>query len=120
MANPKRGGTADLGGMAQAGDCDRQARRALHVRHIARFILVGLYTGTRAGAVCGATLIPTIGRGHINLETGQFRRLAYGKKESNKRQPTIDLPPFRPGALVPKHSLRSRDRLRRSLPDVTA
>ena len=27
------------------------------------------------------------------IETGQFRRLAYGKRESNKRQPTIDLPP---------------------------
>jgi integrase len=62
-------------------------------RYIARFILVALYTGTRAGAVCSATLIPTIGRGHINLETGQFRRLAYGKQETNKRQPTIDLPP---------------------------
>ena len=62
-------------------------------RHIARFILVGLYTGSRAGAICGASLIPTIGRGYVNLETGQFRRLAYGKKESNKRQPTIDLPP---------------------------
>jgi integrase len=62
-------------------------------QHIARFILVGLYTGTRAGAICSATLIPTIGRGHVNIETGQFRRLAYGKQESNKRQPTIDLPP---------------------------
>jgi integrase len=61
-------------------------------KHIARFILVGLYTASRAGAICGASLIPTIGRGHVNLETGQFRRLAYGKKESNKRQPTIDLP----------------------------
>jgi integrase len=62
-------------------------------RHIARFILVGVYTGTRAGAICGSTLIPTIGRGHVNVETGQFRRLAYGKKETNKRQPTVDLPP---------------------------
>ena len=62
-------------------------------KHIARFILVGLYTGTRASAICGAALIPTIGRGHINLETGQFRRLAYGKRESDKRQPTINLPP---------------------------
>lgn len=62
-------------------------------RHIARFILVGLYTGTRAGAICGAALIPTIGRGHVNLETGQFRRLPYGKKQSNKKQPTVDLPP---------------------------
>lgn len=62
-------------------------------QHIARFILVGLYTGSRAGAICGASFIPTIGRGHINLETGQFRRLAWGKKESNKRQPTVDLSP---------------------------
>ncbi|WP_314962181.1 tyrosine-type recombinase/integrase [Bradyrhizobium cosmicum] len=62
-------------------------------RHIARFVLAGLYTGTRAGAICGAALMPTIGRGHINLETGQFRRLAYGKKQTNKRQPTVDLPP---------------------------
>lgn len=62
-------------------------------RHIARFILTGLYTGTRAGAICSAALIPTIGRGHVNLETGQFRRLPYGKKQSNKKQPTVDLPP---------------------------
>jgi integrase len=62
-------------------------------RHIARFILVGLYTGTRAGAICSASFTPTIGRGYVNLETGQFRRLAYGKKQTNKRQPTIDLPP---------------------------
>lgn len=62
-------------------------------KHIARFILVGLYTGTRAGAICGAALVPTIGRGFVNLETGQFRRLAYGKAETNKRQPTVDLPP---------------------------
>jgi integrase len=62
-------------------------------KHIARFILIGLYTGTRAGAICGAALIPTIGRGYIDLEAGQFVRLAYGKKETNKRQPTVDLPP---------------------------
>ena len=49
--------------------------------------------GRGPGAICGASLIPTIGRGHINLETGQFRRLAYGKQESDKRQPTVDLPP---------------------------
>jgi integrase len=62
-------------------------------RHIARFILVGLYTGTRAGAICGAALIPTIGRGYVDLEAGHFVRLAYGKRETNKRQPPVDLPP---------------------------
>ncbi len=62
-------------------------------RHIARFILVALYTGSRAGAICGASLVPTIGRGRVDLETGVFRRLAYGKAENNKRQPTVELPP---------------------------
>lgn len=63
-------------------------------RHIARFILVGLYSGTRAGAICGASLIPAVGRGYVDLSTGEFRRLAYGKKEpDNKKQPTVELPP---------------------------
>lgn len=62
-------------------------------RHIARFILAGLYTGTRAGAICGAALMPTIGRGYVDLEAGHFVRLAYGKRQTNKRQPPIDLPP---------------------------
>ena len=71
----------------------RHEKGRCYTRHIARFILVALYTGTRAGAICGASLVPTIGRGYVNLDTGQFRRLAYGKRETNKRQPTIDLPP---------------------------
>jgi hypothetical protein len=29
-------------------------------QHIARFILLALYTGTRAGAICGAALQPTV------------------------------------------------------------
>lgn len=62
-------------------------------KHLARFILVALYTGTRAGAICGAALTPAIGRGHVNLETGQFHRKAIGARTTNKRQPTVDLPP---------------------------
>jgi len=61
-------------------------------KHIARFILVGLYTGTRASAICGASVVPAIGRGYVNLETGFFRRLAYGEMESNKKQPTVPIP----------------------------
>ncbi len=74
-------------------DHDGAEKGRLTSQHIARFILVGLYTGTRAGAICGASLMPTIGRGHVNPETGEFRRLAYGKKETNKKQPTAVLPP---------------------------
>ena len=64
----------------------------LHLKHLARFILVGLYTGTRAGAICGAALIPTIGRGYVNLRPANS---AAGLRQArtNKRQPTVDLPP---------------------------
>jgi integrase len=62
-------------------------------RHIARFILCGLYTGSRAGDICGAALLPTIGRGYVDLDRGIFKRKPDSKKETSKRQPTTPLPP---------------------------
>lgn len=62
-------------------------------RHIARFLLVALYTGSRKGDICGAALIPTIGRGYVDTERGIFRRKPDEKEETSKRQPTIPLPP---------------------------
>jgi integrase len=62
-------------------------------RHVARFILAGLYTGTRAAAVCGAALKQTEGRGWIDTERGVFYRRPAGKRETKKRQPSVQLPP---------------------------
>jgi integrase len=62
-------------------------------RHIARYILVSLYTGSRHGDICGAALIPTIGRGYVDLDRGIFRRKPIDKKETGKRQPTVPIPP---------------------------
>jgi integrase len=62
-------------------------------RHVARFILVGLYTGTRSSAICGAALMPTVGRGHVDLEEGVFYRRAIGRRRTKKRQPPVKLPP---------------------------
>jgi integrase len=70
---------------------DRRTKRAVG-RHLARFILVGLYTGSRSGAICGAALMPTIGRGHVDLERGVFYRRAVGARETKKRQPPVRLP----------------------------
>jgi integrase len=67
---------------------DRRSRQ-----HIARFILVALYTGTRASAVCGAALQPTEGRGWIDLTYGVFYRRPAGRRETIKRQPPVPLPP---------------------------
>src|SRR5262245_27933222 len=61
-------------------------------KHIARFILVGLYTGTRHAAICGAAFQPAIGRGHVDLEGGVFYRRAQGTRETKKRQPPVRLP----------------------------
>jgi integrase len=64
-------------------------------QHVARFILVGLYTGTRAGAICGAALDqPTIGRSWIDLESGIFYGQTIGRrKKKNKQQTPVRLPP---------------------------
>jgi hypothetical protein len=62
-------------------------------RHVARFILVGLYTGTRSAAICGAALMPTVGRGHVDLERGVFYRRAIGRRKTKKGQPPVKLPP---------------------------
>lgn len=61
-------------------------------RHIARFILVALYSGSRASVVCGAALQPTEGHGWIDLKRGVFYRKAPGAKVTKKRAPAIPLP----------------------------
>jgi len=67
-------------------------RRAVG-QHVARFILTGLYTGTRSSAICGAALMPTVDRGHVDLDQGVFYRRAIGRRQTKKRQPPVKLPP---------------------------
>jgi integrase len=63
------------------------------LRHLARFLLAGLYTGTRAGAIATASPIRGIGRSFVDLDGGIFYRLAQGNRETNKRQPPAPIPP---------------------------
>ena len=63
------------------------------LRHLARFILIGLYTGTRAAAVATASPISQEGRSYVDLDRGIYYRLAQGKQATNKRQPPVPLPP---------------------------
>lgn len=62
-------------------------------RHVARFILVGVYTGSRNGDICNAAVMPTIGRGYVDLDSGIFKRKADNKQATSKKQPTVPLPP---------------------------
>lgn len=63
------------------------------LRHIARYILIGIYTGSRNGDICNASLIPAIDRGYVDLERGIFKRKPDNKEATSKQQPTIPLPP---------------------------
>jgi integrase len=62
------------------------------LRHLARFILLGLYTGTRAAAIAAASPKREKDRAWVDLEHGVFHRRKVGKKETNKRQPPVRLP----------------------------
>ena len=63
------------------------------LRHLARFILLGLYTGTRAAAIASASIERGEGRSYVDLDNGIFYRLAEGKRETKKRQPPVPIPP---------------------------
>jgi integrase len=63
------------------------------LRHLARFLLIGLYTGTRAAAIAAASPIPAVGRSYVDLDAGLFYRKPTGKAATKKRQPTVPIPP---------------------------
>ena len=62
------------------------------LRHVARFTLIGLYTGTRAGAIATASPYRAEGKSFVDLETGIFNRRAVGKRATTKRQTPVPLP----------------------------
>ena len=62
------------------------------LRHLARFILIGLYTGTRAAAIASASPTAQEGRSFVDLDNGIFYRLAQGKQVTKKRQPPVPIP----------------------------
>ncbi len=62
-------------------------------RHVARFILIAIYTGSRSGVICAAATRPgEEGRGFVDYERGVFYRRGGGVKETKKRAPPIRLP----------------------------
>ena len=60
-------------------------------KHIAKFILIALYTGRRATVVMNASFIKEGGRPWVDLQRG-FLRPPEGVKITKKRNPTIPLP----------------------------
>ena len=62
-------------------------------RHLARFILIGLYTGTRHDAILKLRWLPNTQGGWIDLEEGVMHRRGETQRETKKRRPPAKLPP---------------------------
>lgn len=62
------------------------------LQHIARFILIAAYTGTRAGAIAAASPYRKEGHSWVDLDAGLFYRLQEGARATNKRQPPVPIP----------------------------
>jgi integrase len=60
-------------------------------RHLARFILIGLYTGTRNDRIRRLQWVENLQGGWINLERGVLHRRAPNEAETRKRAPSVPL-----------------------------
>jgi integrase len=69
------------------------AYRSPYHKHLVRFILIGLYTGTRHSAILGLQWMPNTTGGWVDLERGVLHRRGSGQRETNKRQPPTRVPP---------------------------
>lgn len=74
--------------MQARGVIDRRTHQ-----HIARFILLAVYTGSRAGAVCAASFVRRDGCGWIDTASGVFHRRPEDEAETKKRRPPVRLAP---------------------------
>lgn len=71
---------------------DSQTRKH-PLRHLCRFLLLGLYTGSRPGALLSAAWDRGLGRSWVDVDGGVFYRHAEGKVETKERQPAVKLSP---------------------------
>jgi integrase len=87
-----RGEVAAL--LAGALGFDRTGKRhkARINRHLARFILLGLYTGTRHDAILKLQWVRNTMGGWIDLDAGILYRRPEGAVETSKRKPPLPIP----------------------------
>jgi integrase len=76
--------------------------------HVARFILIGIYTGTRHDAIVGLGWGAARRGGHIDLERGVIYRRGSDDKETSKRRPPVRISGRLQGHLVGWRSLDDR------------
>lgn len=79
--DPESGSWTRLGGSARAN-------RA----HLRRFILIGLYTGTRHSAMRALLWEEALTQAWVDLDKGMIYRRGRGERETTKRRPVVKLP----------------------------
>ena len=70
----------------------RACRRNPKARHLARFVLVAVHTGTRSDAILRLGFMPNTLGGWADTHKGVLYRRAAGEAESKKRTPPIPIP----------------------------
>jgi integrase len=65
----------------------RIARKNPRTRHVARALLIGVYTGTRPGAIFALKWLPSPVDGWFDLANGVLHRKGVRARQSRKRQP---------------------------------
>ncbi|MGY0572399.1 tyrosine-type recombinase/integrase [Bradyrhizobium sp. RDM12] len=63
------------------------------LQHVARFLLIGCYTGTRAGAIASASIKQDAGKSYVDLDAGLYYRQPIGRRRTKKLQTVVPLPP---------------------------
>lgn len=76
----------------------RQARRR-KLHHVARFILIGLYTGTRHQAILKLKWGRNPHGGHVDLQRGLIYRIGHQEQRTTKTRPPVRISPQLAGHL---------------------
>lgn len=69
-----------------------QLLRSTKSQHLRRFILIGLYTGTRSQALLGLTWMPSTSSGWVDLNRGVLYRRGEDQKKTKKKQTPAAIP----------------------------
>ncbi|MEP2706138.1 MAG: hypothetical protein ABJQ71_11520 [Roseibium sp.] len=72
--------------------CEKAETAYYPLRHLVRFILIGLYTGSRAKTILAASPYKAPGHAYVDLENGIFYRLPFGKKTDQQTSTTQPAP----------------------------
>jgi len=75
------------------GEAASLLRATRSMPHVRRFCLIGLYTGTRSGAILRLSWLTSVSSGWIDLEKGILYRSGSAQLKTKKRQTPAKIPP---------------------------